>query len=68
MPSKPGEYVQVEYTPEFKRNLRGLAKKYHHIRSDIQPVIQQLQVGDIPGDQIPRTASSIFSVYSERVR
>ncbi|MGQ9631039.1 MAG: hypothetical protein ACUVXI_12130 [bacterium] len=28
MPSEPDEPVQVEYTPEFKRNLRVLAKKY----------------------------------------
>jgi hypothetical protein len=35
MPSKPAGQMQVEYTPEFKRNLRALAKKYHHIRSDV---------------------------------
>ena len=28
MPSEPAESVQVGYTPEFKRNLRALAKKY----------------------------------------
>jgi mRNA-degrading endonuclease RelE of RelBE toxin-antitoxin system len=28
--------VQVEFTPELKRNLRALSKKYHHIRSDIR--------------------------------
>lgn len=31
--------VQVEFAPEFKRNLRVLAKKYRHIRSDLQPVL-----------------------------
>lgn len=31
---------EVEFTPEFKRNLRSLAKKYRRIRSDIQPVIK----------------------------
>ncbi|QTA91752.1 hypothetical protein [Desulfonema magnum] len=45
----------VEFTPEFKRNLRSLAKKYRHIRSDIQPVIDQIQKGDFVGDQIPKT-------------
>lgn len=43
MPSEPTEPVQVEYTPEFKRNLRVLAKKYRRIRSDVQPVIEQLR-------------------------
>ncbi|KOF08625.1 addiction module antitoxin, partial [Planococcus glaciei] len=49
MPSEPAESVQVEYTQEFKRNLRALAKKYRHIRSDVQPVIDQLQAGEFMG-------------------
>ena len=57
MPSESSEPlpVQVEFTPEFKRNLRALSKKYRHIRSDVQPVIDQLQVGDVMGDQVPGT-------------
>ena len=62
MPSEPAESVQVEYTPEFKRNLRALAKKYRHIRSDVQPVIHQLQAGEVIGDQVPRTRYAIFKV------
>jgi mRNA-degrading endonuclease RelE of RelBE toxin-antitoxin system len=62
MPNKPGEQVQVEYTPEFKRNLRTLAKKYPHVRSDVQPVIEQLQAGEVPGEQVPRTGLLIFKV------
>lgn len=56
MPSEPAEPVQVEYTPEFKRNLRVLAKKYRHIRSDVQPVIDQLRAGEIIGDQSAQNA------------
>lgn len=56
MPSEPTEPVQVEYTPEFKRNLRALAKKYRHIRSDVQPVIDQLRAGEIIGDQSAQNA------------
>jgi mRNA-degrading endonuclease RelE of RelBE toxin-antitoxin system len=62
MPSEPAEPVQVEYTPEFKRNLRALAKKYRHIRSDVQPVIDQLRAGEIIGDKVPRTRYTIFKV------
>jgi mRNA-degrading endonuclease RelE of RelBE toxin-antitoxin system len=62
MPSEPAGQVQVEYTPEFKRNLRALAKKYHHVRSDVQPVIEQLQAGEAIGDQVPRTGYTIFKV------
>ena len=38
----PSEHTQIEFTPELKRNLRALAKKYRHIRSDVHPVIEQL--------------------------
>jgi mRNA-degrading endonuclease RelE of RelBE toxin-antitoxin system len=32
MPNEPAqEQMHIEYTPEFKRNLRALAKKYRHI-------------------------------------
>lgn len=54
--------LQVKFTPEFKRNLRGLAKKYRHIHSDVQSVIKQIQAGDFVGDQIPRTGYTIFKV------
>ena len=62
MPSEPAEPVRVEYTPEFKRNLRALAKKYRHVRSDVQPVIDQLQAGEVIGDKVPRTRYTIFKV------
>ena len=62
MPSEPAEPVQVEFTPEFKRNLRALAKKYRHIRSDVQPVIDQLRAGEVIGEQVPRTHYIIFKV------
>ncbi len=61
MPSEPAEPVQVEYTPEFKRNLRALAKKYRHIRSDVQPVIDQLRAGEVMGDQVPGDAGAPYS-------
>ena len=45
MPSEPVEPAQVEFVLEFKRNLRALAKKYRHIHSDVQPMIDQLWAG-----------------------
>ena len=62
MPSEPAEPAQVEFTPEFKRNLRALAKKYRNIRSDVQPVIDQLMAGEVIGDQVPGTHYTIFKV------
>lgn len=62
MPSELAAQVQVDYTPEFKRNLRALAKSYRHIRSDIEPVIDRLQAGEIVGDQVPGARYTIFKV------
>jgi mRNA-degrading endonuclease RelE of RelBE toxin-antitoxin system len=54
--------VQVTFSDEFQRRLRTLAKKYRNIRSDIQPVIEQLQAGDFVGDQIVGTGYTVFKV------
>jgi mRNA-degrading endonuclease RelE of RelBE toxin-antitoxin system len=61
MPTEPSP-IQVEFAPEFKRNLRALAKKYRHIRSDVQPVIVQIEAGNFVGDRIPGTAYVVFKV------
>lgn len=61
MPSESRQ-VQVEFTPEFKRNLRALSKKYRHIRTDLESVIQQLSGGEFVGDQIPGTPYTVFKV------
>ena len=47
------ELVTIEFTPEFKRNLRQLAKKYRRIKTDVQPLLDNLSQGATPGDQVP---------------
>ncbi len=47
--------VNISFTFEFKRNLRALAKKYRSIRVDVQPLIDQLLAGELPGDQVPES-------------
>lgn len=54
--------VRVEFTPEFKRNVRTLSRKYRHIRTDVEPVINQLQTGDFVGDQITGTRFVVFKI------
>ncbi len=54
--------IKVDTTPTFRRNLRNLAKKYRHIRSDVRPLIEQLQAGETPGDQVPGIALVIYKV------
>jgi len=56
---------EIVYTPEFKRNLRQLAKKYRHIKSDVQPIIQDLIQGRTPGDQIRGFQYEVFKVRAK---
>lgn len=62
MPNEHAPSIKVAFTPEFKRNLRALAKKYRHIRSDVQPIIDQIQAGEVVGDQIPQVKYTVFKV------
>ncbi len=54
--------VQVFFTSEFRRNVRRLSKKYRRLQVDVQPVIDQLQAGQTPGEQIPRVGYRVFKV------
>ncbi len=54
--------IKVEASPTFSRNLRTLAKKYRSIQNDIQPVIEQLEQGELPGDQIPGVGYAVFKL------
>ena len=54
--------IEITLTPHFQRDLRELAKRYRSIRSDIQPLIDQLQAGEIPGDRIAGIKYQVFKV------
>lgn len=54
--------INISFTFEFKRNLRGLAKKYRSIRSDIEILINQLQSGQLPGVHIPGLKLPVYKV------
>jgi len=57
--------VNVDYTLEFKRNIRQLVKKYPSIRQDIEPIIQGLQQGELLGDRIQHSG---YVIYKLRVK
>lgn len=61
MPSESSP-IEIAITPRFKRDLRDLAKRYRSIRTDLQPLIEQLQAGEIPGDRIVGVKYQVFKV------
>ncbi len=62
MPNNSTKPVLVSFTPEFKRNIRQLSKKYRHIKFDVQPLIEVLESGNTPGDQVPGAHYPVFKV------
>jgi mRNA-degrading endonuclease RelE of RelBE toxin-antitoxin system len=59
--------VKIDLSPEFKRNLRNLAKRYRSIRSDIQIVIQDLEIGNFVGDRLAGIGEDYF-IFKVRAR
>lgn len=62
MPDEGSPLVRVEFTPELKRDIRRLARKYRHLRSDLDPLIRQLESGETPGDRIQGVHLPVFKV------
>ena len=58
--------TQVFIADAFKREARHLKKRYRNLESDLQPLIEQLQNGDLPGDRIFGFAD--YVVYKVRVK
>ena len=54
--------VEVNLTPQFRKDLKDLAKRYRSIRKDLQPLIQELQTGNPPGDRIQGLDHQVFKV------
>jgi len=54
--------IQVLVTPDFHEQLRKLAKRYRNIRADLQPLLDDLERGNRPGDHIPGTTYTVFKV------
>lgn len=65
----PNEWpaVQIDLTPEYKRNLRDLSKRYRNIRFDTQSIIEQLERGNFIGDRISGLSEN-YIVIKVRVK
>ncbi|HEY9804336.1 MAG TPA: type II toxin-antitoxin system mRNA interferase toxin, RelE/StbE family [Leptolyngbyaceae cyanobacterium] len=57
--------AEVRFTSAFKRRLKTLNKRYRQIQTDIQPIINQLQVGNFIGDQISGIYLTVFKVRAK---
>lgn len=54
--------IEVIASPTFNRNTRSLKKKYRNVLKDVDPLLEQLENGETPGDQVVGTGYSVFKV------
>ena len=57
--------IKIDKSREFKKNLKKLERKYRSIEEDLEPLIQQLESGETPGDRI---SGNKYPVYKVRVK
>lgn len=57
--------MRIEYSTELKKNLLKLARRYPHIRQDVEPVIARLAAGATPGDQVRGVG---YPTYKVRIK
>lgn len=54
--------IQVEIARPAARSLKRLSKKYPHAIDDIERLIQRLESGETPGDQVPGVGYTVYKV------
>ncbi len=54
--------MEIEYGTAFKRQLQRLARRYRHIKSDLVPLINALESGETPGDQVVGCGRTVYKV------
>ncbi|MBN3960402.1 type II toxin-antitoxin system RelE/ParE family toxin [Nostoc sp. NMS8] len=59
--------ILIRFSDEFEQELYRLSKRFRNIRSDVQPIIEQLQQGNIVGDRIAGIGEG-YIIYKVRVR
>ncbi|MEH2116428.1 type II toxin-antitoxin system RelE/ParE family toxin [Nostoc sp.] len=59
--------VLIRFSDEFEQEFYRLSKRFRNIRSDVQPIIEQLQQGNIVGIRIAGIGEE-YIIYKVRVR
>ena len=60
MPTTPP--TKVSYAPYFENAAKRLQRKYRHLANDLHPLVEQLEQGETPGDQIPGIGYTFYKV------
>ena len=54
--------IEILFSRTFKRQVDDLARRYRKIKSDLTPIIEQIQTGELVGDRISGTDWLVIKV------
>lgn len=54
--------IEIRLTPDFRKQVRKLEKRYRKLQSDLQPILMQIQMGEIIGDRLQGIDAEVFKV------
>lgn len=57
--------MRLQYSTTFKRQLKYLARRYRHVKQDIQPIIDALTADETPGDKITGTGHTLYKIRAK---
>ncbi|GBF81340.1 type II toxin-antitoxin system RelE/ParE family toxin [Aphanothece sacrum] len=57
--------IEIKATREFKRKVQLLSKKYPHLQTDLQPILEKLRLGETLGD---RLSGIKYIAYKVRIK
>jgi mRNA-degrading endonuclease RelE of RelBE toxin-antitoxin system len=56
--------IAVAETAKFRKEVKKLLRRYNSVRKDIEPLVKQLEAGEMPGDRI---VGNKYPVYKVRI-
>ncbi len=54
--------IEIRLTADFRKQVRKLEKRYRKIQFDLQPILMQIQMGEIIGDRLQGIDAEVFKV------
>lgn len=57
--------MKVDATVKFQKKIKSLEKKYRNIKDDVRPIVESLEIGELPGDRI---ADLNLEIYKVRIK
>jgi mRNA-degrading endonuclease RelE of RelBE toxin-antitoxin system len=54
--------IEIRLTPDFRKQVRKLEKRYRKIQSDLHPILMQIQMGETIGDRLQGIDAEVFKV------